>query len=57
MGAWEPGHATDPQWIYDTASELYLDMCELDPEFAADSAFGWMGSSGGRSPASDASET
>ena len=28
------GHATDPDWVYDTADELYLGMCELDPEFA-----------------------
>jgi hypothetical protein len=34
------GHATDPDWVYDTADDLYLGMCELDPEFAADSAFG-----------------
>ena len=37
------GHATDPDWVYDTADELYLGMCELDPEFAADSAFGSLG--------------
>jgi len=40
------GHATDPDWVYDTADELYLGMCELDPEFAADSAFGPFGSAG-----------
>jgi len=40
------GHATDPDWVYDTADELYLGMCELDPEFAADSAFGPLGAPG-----------
>ena len=39
------GHATDPDWVYDTADELYLGMCELDPEFAADSAFGALSGS------------
>ena len=39
------GHATDPDRVYDTADALYLEMCELDPEFAADSAFGPLGSS------------
>ncbi len=38
------GHATDPDWVYDAADELYLEMCELDPGFAADSAFGPLGS-------------
>ena len=37
------GHASDPDWAYDTADKLYLGMCELDPEFAADSAFGALG--------------
>jgi hypothetical protein len=41
------GHATDPDWVYDTADQLYLGMCELDPEFAADSALGPFGSGGG----------
>jgi len=40
------GHATDPDLIYETAGELYLRMCELDPEFAADSAFGPLGAPG-----------
>jgi len=39
------GHATDPDRVYDAADKLYLEMCELDPEFAADSAFGSLGSS------------
>jgi len=38
------GRATDPDSVYDPADELYLEMCELDPEFAADSAFGVLGS-------------
>jgi hypothetical protein len=41
------GHSTDPDWVYDTADELYLEMCELDPEFAADSAFGPLSSLAG----------
>ena len=40
------GHSTDLDWVFDAADELYLDMCELDPEFAADSAFGPLGPSG-----------
>jgi len=39
------GHATDPDRVYDAADKLYLEMCELDPEFAADSALGLLGSS------------
>ena len=41
------GHASDPDRVYDAADELYLGMCELDPEFAADSAFGPLGRSAG----------
>jgi hypothetical protein len=50
------GHETDPDWVYDTADELYLGMCELDPEFAADSAFGPFASSD-RSAGTPASRT
>lgn len=34
------GHAADPDWIFDTANELYPESRHLDPEFVADSAFG-----------------
>jgi hypothetical protein len=32
--------ATDPDRVFDTASELYPELGELNPEFVADSAFG-----------------
>ena len=31
---------TDPDWAFDVADELYPAMSALDPEVAADSAFG-----------------
>ena len=34
------GRATDPDSVYDEANGRYLEMRELNPEFAADSAFG-----------------
>jgi hypothetical protein len=32
--------STDPDRVFDTASELYPELGELNPEFVADSAFG-----------------
>ena len=34
------GHAVDPDSIFDTADEMYLDWRDSDPAIAADSAFG-----------------
>ena len=34
------GRATDPDTVYVEADGCYLEMRELNPEFAADSAFG-----------------
>ena len=32
--------STDPDRVFDTASDLYPELGELNPEFVADSAFG-----------------
>jgi len=34
------GLSDDPDWVFDTASELHPQLGDLNPEFAADSAFG-----------------
>jgi hypothetical protein len=34
------GMADDPDWAFDAADELFPTLGELNPEFAADSAFG-----------------
>ena len=36
------GRETDPDSVYDEANGRYLEMRELNPEFAADSAFGTL---------------
>ena len=34
------GLSDDPDWVFDTASELHPERGDMNPEFAADSAFG-----------------
>jgi hypothetical protein len=34
------GLSDDPDWVFSTASELHPEWGDLNPEFAADSAFG-----------------
>ena len=34
------GLSDDPDWVFDTASELHPEWGDLSPEFAADLAFG-----------------
>ena len=53
------GRATDPDTVYLEANGRYLEMRELNPEFAADSAFGAAAGDGVRrahSPAARASK-